>query len=117
MPDITLTIDGIPVVVPPNTNIVDAARKAGVAVPVFCYHPKMNPVGMCRMCLVEVWTPMIDRATNQPVLDENGKPKMALMMNKLQTGCTTPVSPNMEVRTQTDQVKGAQKGILEFLLT
>jgi len=117
MPDITLTIDGISVAVPPNTNIVDAARKAGVAVPVFCYHPKMQPVGMCRMCLVEVWTPMIDRATNQPMLDEQGKPKLALMANKLQAGCVTSVSEGMVVKTVTDRVAFAQRGQLEFLLT
>ncbi|HEU5011965.1 MAG TPA: NADH-quinone oxidoreductase subunit NuoG, partial [Roseiflexaceae bacterium] len=117
MPDITLTVDGNSVTVPAGTNIVDAARAAGVAIPVFCYHPKMKAVGMCRMCLVEVYTPMIDRATNQPVLDENGQPKLALMMNKLQPGCTTPVSNGMVVNTTSDKVKFTQKGVLEFLLT
>lgn len=117
MADVTLVIDGKTVTVPAGTNIVDAARAGNVDIPVFCYHPKMNPVGMCRMCLVEVWTPMIDRATNQPVLNEDGTPKMGLMMNKLQPGCTTPVSPGMEVRTKTDKVQGTQRGVLEFLLT
>lgn len=117
MPDVTLTVDGVKVTVPAGTNIVDAARKVGIAVPVFCYHPRMNAVGMCRMCLVEVWTPRLDPATRQPALDDQGKPVMMLMMNKLQTGCTTPVSEGMEVRTQTEQVKFAQKGVLEFLLT
>ncbi len=117
MPDVTLTIDGRTVTVPAGTNIVDAARDGEVAVPVFCYHPKMKPVGMCRMCLVEVWTPMIDRATNQPVLDEHGLPKLALMANKLQAGCVTPVSPGMVVKTVTERVKFAQRGQLEFLLT
>jgi NADH-quinone oxidoreductase subunit G len=88
-----------------------------VSVPVFCYHPKMAAVGMCRMCMVEVYTPMIDRATNQPVLDEHGQPKLALMANKLQAGCVTPVSPGMVVKTVTDRVKFAQRGQLEFLLT
>lgn len=117
MPDIHVTIDGTAISVPAGTNVVDAARLAGTAVPVFCYHPKMKPVGMCRMCLVEVYTPMIDRATNQPVLNEDGTPKLALMMNKLQTGCTTPVSEGMVVKTVSDKVKFAQKGVLEFLLT
>ncbi len=117
MPDITVTVDGNTVTVPAGTNIVDAAREAGVAIPVFCYHPKMKPVGMCRMCLVEVYTPMMDRATNQPVLDDNGKPKMALMMNKLQPGCTTPVSNGMVINTTSDKVKFTQRGVLEFLLT
>jgi NADH-quinone oxidoreductase subunit G len=117
MPDVTLIVDGQTVTVPAGTNVVDAARKADVAIPVFCYHPKMKPVGMCRMCLVEVYTPMIDRATGQPVLDENGKPKLGLMMNKLQTGCTTPVSEGMVIKTVSDKVEFAQRGVLEFLLT
>jgi NADH-quinone oxidoreductase subunit G len=67
--------------------------------------------------MVEVYTPLIDRATNQPVLDENGQPKLALMANKLQAGCVTLVSPGMVVKTVTDRVKFAQRGQLEFLLT
>jgi NADH-quinone oxidoreductase subunit G len=117
MPDVTLTIDGKSVTVPAGTNVVNAARAAGVSVPVFCYHPKMAAVGMCRMCMVEVYTPLIDRATNQPVLDEQGQPKLALMANKLQAGCVTPVSPGMVVKTVTDRVAFAQRGQLEFLLT
>ncbi|MDW8403185.1 NADH-quinone oxidoreductase subunit NuoG [Chloroflexus sp.] len=116
MPDVTLTIDGVQVTVPAGTNIVDAARQAGIAIPVFCYHPRLKPVGMCRMCLVEVGTPKIDPATRQPVLDAHGQPVIA-MMPKLQTACTTPVSPGMVVKTTTEQVKFAQRGILEFLLT
>ncbi len=117
MPDVTLTIDGQTVTVPAGTNIVDAAHAAAVAVPVFCYHPKMKAVGMCRMCLVEVYTPKIDPATRQPVLGPDGKPELALMMNKLQAGCVTPVSDGMVVKTVTDRVKFAQRGQLEFLLT
>jgi NADH-quinone oxidoreductase subunit G len=117
MPDVTLVIDGQTVTVPAGTNIVDAARIAGVAIPVFCYHPKLKPVGMCRMCLVEVWTPKIDPATRQVVIGEDGKPVLALMMGKLQPGCVTLVSDGMEVRTTTPQVQFAQKGQLEFLLT
>lgn len=116
MPDVTVEIDGQTIIVPANTNIVDAARQANVAIPVFCYHPKLTPVGMCRMCLVEVWTPRIDPATRQPVIGPDGKPALALMMNKLQPGCVTPVSDGMVVKTTTDKVKFAQKGQLEFLL-
>jgi NADH-quinone oxidoreductase subunit G len=95
---------------------VDAAKKVGIDIPVFCYHPKMEPAGMCRMCLVEIGRPMIDRATGKPVLDENGQPKMQFMP-KPETACTTPVSEGMVVLTQSDKAKEAQKGILEFLLT
>jgi NADH-quinone oxidoreductase subunit G len=66
---VTLTIDGKTVTVSEGTLVVDAAKKIGIDVPVFCYHPKMEPVGMCRMCLVEIGRPMIDRSTGKPVLD------------------------------------------------
>lgn len=117
MPDVTLTIDGQTVTVPAGTNVVDAARVGGVAIPVFCYHPKMKPVGMCRMCLVEVYTPKMDPATRQPVIGADGKPELALMANKLQAGCVTPVSEGMVVKTVGERVEFAQRGVLEFLLT
>ena len=116
MPDINLVIDGVAVTGPAGTNIVDAARKIETAVPVFCYHPRLKPVGMCRMCLVEVGTPKIDPATKQAVLNDAGRPVIG-MLPKLQTACTTPVSEGMVVVTVGDTVKAAQKGVLEFLLT
>ncbi len=116
MPDITLTIDGVEVTVPQGTGVVEAALEAGIEIPVFCHHPKLTPVGMCRMCLVEVGTPQIDPATKQPVLDEAGRPVIR-MMPRLQTACTTPVSPGMVVKTNTAEVEFARKGVLEMLLT
>jgi NADH-quinone oxidoreductase subunit G len=113
---INLTIDDRPVAVPKGTVVVDAAKKLGIDIPVFCYHPKLRPVGMCRMCLVEVGTPQIDRATKQVVLGPDGKPAVA-WMPKLQTACTTPVSEGMTVRTNTAQVAAAREDVLEFLLT
>ncbi|MHB8856276.1 MAG: NADH-quinone oxidoreductase subunit NuoG [Bellilinea sp.] len=113
---VTLTIDNHPVTVPQGTVVVDAAKKIGVDIPVFCYHPKMEPVGMCRLCLVEIGRPMVDRATGQPLMNEDGTPKVQFGP-KLETGCTTPVSEGMVVHTQTDGVTAARKDILEFLLT
>jgi NADH-quinone oxidoreductase subunit G len=113
---INLTIDGIPVTVPKGTVIVDAAKKIDNDIPVFCYHPKLKPVGMCRMCLVEVGTPKFDPATKQVVKTEDGKAVIA-WMPKLQTACTTPVSEGMSVRTNTKQVIEARDDVLEFLLT
>ena len=113
---IHLTIDGKPVSVPTGTVVADAAKKVGITIPVFCYHPKLEPVGMCRMCLVEIGAPQMDRATRQPVLDSEGKPIIA-WNPKLQTACTTPVSDGMAVRTNTPVVKDAQRAVLEFLLT
>jgi len=116
MADVTITVDGVTIKVPAGTNVVDAARMAQVAIPVFCYHPRMKPVGMCRMCLVQIGTPKLDPATRQPLLDEAGKPIIA-MMPKLQTGCTTPVSEGMVINTRSPEVTFAQRGVLEFLLT
>ncbi len=113
---VTLTIDGKQVTVPAGTLIVDAAKQVGVDIPVFCYHPKMEPAGMCRMCLVEVGRPVIDRATGQPVLDENGQPQIRYF-GKLETACTNPVSEGMVVKTQTEKATAGRKEILEFLLT
>jgi NADH-quinone oxidoreductase subunit G len=91
---ITLTIDGREVQAPENAMLVDAAKLGDVEIPVFCYEPKLgNPVGACRMCLVEV----------------EGIPK-------LQTGCSTPVKDGMVVHTQPERVKTAQEAVVEFLL-
>ena len=114
--DVTLTIDGISVTVPAGTLVVDAAKQIGIDIPVFCYHPKMEPVGMCRMCLVDIGRPMIDRMTSQVILDEEGKPKLQFGP-KLETACTTPVSEGMVVIGMSDKVKAARKDVLEFLLT
>jgi NADH-quinone oxidoreductase subunit G len=111
---VNLTIDDKKIAVVKGTLIVEAADSAGIAIPVFCYHPKMKPVGACRMCLVEVGGPKRNPdgtfATNA-----DGTPVIA-MMPKLQTACTTPVSEGMVVKTSSATVIKAQKGILEFLL-
>jgi NADH-quinone oxidoreductase subunit G len=112
---VTLTIDGKQVTAAEGTLIVDAAKQVDIDIPVFCYHPKLEPVGMCRMCLVEVGRPMMDRATGQPVM-ENGQPKVQFMP-KLETACTTPVSDGMVVLTQSAKANEGQKSTVEFLLT
>ena len=50
---VTITIDNQAYEVPQGANLVDVARMHDIDIPVFCYHPKMDAVGMCRMCLVE----------------------------------------------------------------
>ena len=114
---VTLTIDKTQVTVPEGTLVVDAAKQAGIDIPVFCYHPKMEPVGMCRMCLVEIGRPMIDRATGKVVM-EDGQPKIQFLP-KLETGCTNTVSEGMVVLTQLSSAKAVdgQRATLEFLLT
>jgi len=113
---ITLKIDDQTVTVPEGTLVVDAARNVGIEIPVFCYHPKMDPVGMCRMCLVDIGRPMLDRATGQVVRDPDGVPRVQFGP-KLDTACTNPVAEGMVVVTTSDKVKAARREVLEFLLT
>ncbi|MFQ6132630.1 MAG: NADH-quinone oxidoreductase subunit NuoG [Armatimonadota bacterium] len=90
---VTLTIDGRQVSVRPGTTVLRAAEKLGIDIPVFCAHPKLEPVGMCRMCLVE-----IERAPT------------------LQTACTLPVQEGMVVRTDSPEALQGRREQLEFLL-
>ena len=112
---VTITIDGRQVSVPDGSYVADAAKMAGIDIPVFCHHPKLEPVGMCRMCLVEIGRPVLDRASGQVVM-ENGQPKIQ-MMPKLETACTNRVSEGMVVLSVSDKAKAGQKGTVEFLLT
>lgn len=113
---ITLTIDGVAVSVPKGTNVVDAAKRIGNDIPVFCHHPKLHPVGMCRMCLVEVGLPIRDRATGEPLINPDGTPQLNFGRG-LQTGCTVQVAEGMVVRTATAPVIAARESVIEFLLT
>jgi NADH-quinone oxidoreductase subunit G len=94
MPDVNVTIDGHKIAVPAGTLVVEAAKLVGIEIPVFCYHHKLDPVGACRLCLVE-FSP--------------GPPRP-------QTACTTPVAEGMVVRTQTAMAVQARADILEFEL-
>jgi NADH-quinone oxidoreductase subunit G len=113
---VTLTIDGIDVSVPKGMVVVDAAKRINNDIPVFCYHPKMKPVGMCRMCLVEIGTPVRNRETGELVTDDDGNPEIRYFPT-LQTGCTVEVSEGMVVRGATQRVAEARDDIVEFLLT
>jgi NADH-quinone oxidoreductase subunit G len=114
--NVTLTIDGKQAVVPEGTLIVDAAKSIGINIPVFCYHPKMEPVGMCRMCLVEIGRPIRDRNTGEVVIEEDGSPRLQFGP-KLETACTVPVSEGMVVIGLSEKVLAARDDVLEFLLT
>jgi NADH-quinone oxidoreductase subunit G len=94
-PPITLTIDGKEITVPRGTLIIRAAEQLGIEIPRFCDHPLLDPIGACRQCYVEV----------------EGQ-------RKLLTSCTTPVTPDMVVKTQnaSDSAHRAQVANLEFLL-
>lgn len=114
---VTITVDGVEVQVKKGMTVVDAAKQyADVDIPVFCHHPKLEPVGMCRMCLVEVGMPARDRATGEVLLNEDGTPQINFGRG-LQTGCTVRVADGMVVRTTTDVVDEARETVIEFLLT
>jgi len=93
---VTLTIDDRPISVPKGTLVVDAAAKLGIEIPVFCSHPKLDPVACCRMCLVEI----------------SAGPRGML----LQTACSVPVAQDMVVKTNTQQVQDVQEANLTFIL-
>jgi NADH-quinone oxidoreductase subunit G len=113
---VTLTIDGIKTTAPKGTLIIDAAKRVGVDIPVFCYHPKLKPVGMCRMCLVEVGRPQKDHTTGQWAQDDKGQIKITFGP-KLETACTTPVEEAMVVVTTSEKANAARQDVIEFLLT
>ena len=113
---VSVSFDGQAYQLPKGMNLVDAAKTVGIDVPVFCYHPKLSPVGMCRMCLVETGGINRDRATGEVILDENGNPQIN-WFPKLQTACTMTTSEGLFVRTTTNKVVEARNDVLEFLLT
>lgn len=113
---VAVTIDDTEIEVPEGTLVTDASRQAGIEIPVFCYHPKLTPVGMCRMCLGEVGMPSRDRETGEIQRDEEGNP-IIRWFPKLQTTCTTRVSDGMVVRTKSEEVEAARRAVLEFLLS
>ena len=88
---ITLTIDGQEVTVPAGTTIYDAAKEAGIDIPVICYHPHLSANGLCRLCSVDVgWRVQA-------------------------AACVTEVAEGMEVNTQSDDVQRGRRTILEML--
>jgi NADH-quinone oxidoreductase subunit G len=114
---VTIHIDDESYEVPAGMNLVDAAKfYADNDIPVFCYHPKMAPVGMCRMCLVKMGSIMKDRATGEVMTDDDGNPQIR-WFHKLETACTQIVSDGMVVITNTAEVQAARDDIIEFILT
>ena len=92
---VSVTVNGTEIAANPDELLIDACERTGTYIPRFCHHSRMNPVGMCRMCLVEV--------------DTGRGPG-------LQPSCMLPVTEGMTVETETELTKKAQDGVLEFLL-
>src|SRR5438132_11053362 len=89
---VEVTIDGHSVRVAKGTLLLDAAKTLGIHIPIYCAHPKMDPVAVCRMCLVAVEK-----------------------MPKLQPACATVCGEGMVVTTDNLPVAKAREGVLEFL--
>ncbi len=91
--DIALTIDGHAVSVPPGTTVFDAARMNGIPIPTLCHQQNENPVGVCRVCVVDV-----------------GQRVYA-------ASCIRPCEPNMKVQTSTEGVINARRTLVELLMS
>ena len=91
---LNMTIDGKQIQVSEGTTVLQAARQAGIPIPTLCDHPNLKPYGGCRLCLVEI----------------EG-------MRTPQTSCTMPVTNNMVVRTDSEQIHEARKYVLTLLFS
>jgi NADH-quinone oxidoreductase subunit G len=88
-----LKVNNIEVVVEDGLTVLQACEKAGVEIPRFCYHEKLSIAGNCRMCLVEI--------------EKSPKPVAS---------CAMPAAEGMNIKTNTEFVEKARKGVMEFLL-
>jgi NADH-quinone oxidoreductase subunit G len=89
-----VTVDGQEIEVPNGATVLQACELAGKEIPRFCYHERLSIAGNCRMCLVEV---------------KPGPPKP-------QASCALPATDGQEIRTDSEMVKKAREGVMEFLL-
>src|SRR5829696_9525207 len=90
-PAVTCTIDGTEVTVPSGTTIYTAAKQAGVEIPVLCHDERLDPVGVCRMCVV----------------DTGGR--------VLTAACVRPVEEGMKVETATPKVERHRRMLTALL--
>ena len=91
---VNIKINGMPLCVPAGISILEAARYAGIEIPTLCYLKKINEIGACRICMVEV--------------------KGA---RTLVTACVYPVNEGMEIFTNTERVRNSRKITLELILS
>ncbi len=99
---VNITINDVEIAVPKGELIVESVKRLGLEIPIFCYHPRMKPVGMCRMCIIEVGFKQPDGTVRK--------------MPKPQAACTLPASEGMAIYTDSEMVHRDRKGVLEFLL-
>ncbi len=100
-----ITIDGREIELPDGVrlNAIDAAKRAGVEIPRYCYHPGLPVVGSCRMCLIETGT-------------RDAKSGEIKMQPKLVPGCTVPASDGLVIVTKSEKVRQARAMVEEDLL-
>lgn len=112
---VEIVVDGIKVSVDEKKNLIDALKEVGIHIPHFCYHPALEVVGMCRICLIETGMAKIDPQTKEPVRNERGE--VVVQWNpKFQAACNTPITAGMYVNVASEKVKKAREGVMEFLL-
>src|SRR6185312_15324444 len=122
---IKVKVDGVEIAVPKTmpdpitgkptpTTMIQACSMVKVDVPHYCYHPRLPVSGNCRMCLVEFGTPALG-PDRKPIFNPDGTPKIAKSPRPA-ISCATPISPGMEIYTNTPNVKQMREGVLEFLL-
>ncbi|HEX5397894.1 MAG TPA: molybdopterin-dependent oxidoreductase [Verrucomicrobiae bacterium] len=99
---------------PIPTTMIQACAQVNVDVPHYCYHPKLPVAGNCRMCLVAFGTPALG-PDRKPILNPDGTPQVRKSPRPA-IACATPISPGMEIYTNTPGVKQMREGVLEFLL-
>ena len=99
---VTITVNEIEVKVPKGEMIVESVKRVGLEIPIFCYHSRLKPVGMCRMCLVEVAMKGPDGSIRK--------------MPKPQAACTLPASEGLIITTDSPALHNDRRGVLEFLL-
>ena len=93
MSTLTLKIDGKEVTVPKGTTILNAAKTAGIRIPTLCYHERMNPIGSCRLCVVEI------EGCSQPM-----------------AACTTPAKDGISVKTHSERLHRIRQDSLKLIL-
>ncbi len=99
---VTISVNDVELKVPKGEVIVESVKRLGLEIPIFCYHSRLKPVGMCRMCIVEVGFKGPDGTIKK--------------MPKPQAACTLPASEGMAIYTDTEAVHRDRRGVLEFLL-
>jgi len=111
---VNVQIDGVWHQFPKGTRVIEACSQAGKFIPRYCYHPKLTSPGNCRMCMVQLGMPKMG-PDRKPELGTDGKPVLN-WIPRPQISCAQDVSEGLGVRTDSEIVKEARNGVLEFLL-